>query len=94
MGVHILISGRVQGVGYRAWLKAAAEAQGVSGWTRNLADGRVEAVLLGDDDLAKRVIALARQGPPHSRVDAIEERPAHADECSQVSDGFRILPTV
>lgn len=67
-----LISGRVQGVGYRYFAQSAAEREGVSGWVRNLPDGRVEAVAEGESDAVDRFAGLLRSGPRHSHVDAVE----------------------
>ena len=90
--VRILVSGLVQGVGYRAWLKETAEVSGVTGWTRNLRDGQVEAMLVGPAEMTKQVIELARRGPRNARVDDVTERRAHADECALGLGSFRILP--
>ena len=68
---HWLIDGRVQGVGYRMWLAAEAEAAGVSGWVRNLSDGRVEALLRGSPEVLDRLEAAARQGPAQARVEQV-----------------------
>ena len=94
MAVRILVSGFVQGVGYRAWLQTTAEAHGLTGWTRNLRDGRVEAVLAGPEDAVRRVSDLARRGPPAARVADLSERPARADEIDLAGGRFRVLPTV
>lgn len=66
--VHLLISGRVQGVGYRAAVRRWAEAGGLSGWVRNLADGRVEVMAEGDGMAVEALIQRCRQGPPLARV--------------------------
>ncbi len=66
------MSGRVQGVFYRDTLRRRADELGVSGWVRNLADGRVEAVFEGDAAAVKRAIDYARKGPPYARVSDIE----------------------
>ena len=65
---HWLVDGRVQGVGYRMWLQAEAEAAGIEGWVRNLSDGRVEALLRGPPEVLDRLEALARRGPAQARV--------------------------
>ena len=68
---RLLISGRVQGVGFRYFIEARASAEGVHGWVRNLPDGRVEALVEGDEQSVDRVEAAARRGPPHSDVDEV-----------------------
>ena len=81
--VHLLISGRVQGVFYRAFTEETAKKFGLKGWTRNLPDGRVEAVLEGTRTDIEKAIARLRQGPPAARVDDIatqwQEAAGHPD---------------
>lgn len=67
-----VVSGRVQGVGFRFYVLEAAEAEGVSGWVRNLPDGRVEALVEGDPESVDRVEARIRRGPPAARVAEVE----------------------
>ena len=74
MRLHILITGRVQGVYFRESTRQQATALGVAGWVRNLPDGRVEAVLDGPADAVRKLVAWCRQGPPGAQVDAVEER--------------------
>ncbi|MEE4350428.1 MAG: acylphosphatase [Pacificimonas sp.] len=66
--MHLIISGRVQGVGYRAWLRDTATAHGLSGWVRNREDGTVEAVIAGSPDDVDAVIAACHRGPPAASV--------------------------
>ena len=66
---RLLISGRVQGVGFRYFIEARASAEGVHGWVRNLPDGRVEALVEGDEESVDRVEAAARRGPSSAEVD-------------------------
>jgi acylphosphatase len=73
-----LISGRVQGVGYRYFLEARASAEGVHGWVRNLADGRVEALLEGDEASVDRVEAALWRGPSGAVVDDVISEPTPA----------------
>jgi len=68
-----LVSGRVQGVGFRAFCIRAANALGVKGWVQNLTDGRVEVVATGRPDELTRLADALRQGPSFARVDHIEE---------------------
>lgn len=69
---HLLISGRVQGVFYRAFTKDVADSLGLKGWVRNLRDGRVEAVFEGDEDKISIAIERCKEGPPYAKVDNIE----------------------
>jgi acylphosphatase len=67
-----LISGRVQGVGFRFFAEAAGQREGLQGWVRNLPDGRVEIVSEGDAEALERFERVIRQGPPGGRVDGVE----------------------
>jgi acylphosphatase len=71
--VHVWISGRVQGVFFRASTRKCAHRLGLSGWVRNLNDGRVEAVAEGPDSEVKSWVDWCRNGPPLSRVDEVKE---------------------
>ena len=88
MAKHLTISGRVQGVGYRASMIDEARRVGVTGWVRNRRDGTVEAVVDGDATAVEAIIAWARRGPPGARV---------ADVAVGAADGtfgdFDWLPT-
>ena len=70
--VQARISGRVQGVSFRAWTQEQAEARGLRGWVRNCPDGSVEAVFAGPGDTVDEMLALCRAGPAVARVDAVE----------------------
>jgi len=72
--VHVLISGRVQGVFFRQNTKLRAEIFGVKGWVRNLADGRVEAVFEGEESAVKNAIQYCRHGPNNAKVENVEVR--------------------
>lgn len=75
---RLVISGRVQGIGFRYSCRRVAEAAGVSGWCRNLPDGRVEAALEGESEAVERVVAWCRRGPSHAivtDVDIVSETP-------------------
>lgn len=71
---HLLVSGRVQGVSFRAHTAAVARELGLVGWVRNLDDGRVEAVAEGPRDTVEAWIAWARRGPPLASVTAVDVR--------------------
>ena len=75
---HLVIAGRVQGVGYRDWLCAEALRLGLSGWVRNRRDGQVEAHIEGLEDAVEEVLRSCRRGPSLAHV--IEIRETIADE--------------
>jgi acylphosphatase len=68
---RFLVSGRVQGVGFRYFVQDHAAAEGVHGWVRNLPDGRVEAFVEGDDESVLRVERALRRGPSHAHVEHV-----------------------
>jgi acylphosphatase len=72
---HVRITGRVQGVFFRAWAQGHARELGVSGWIRNCPDGSVEAHLGGDEEAVARMIERMRRGPSNARIDdfAVED---------------------
>ena len=69
---RLVITGRVQGVGFRYFAQEAAVREGVTGWVRNLPDGRVEAYVEGECEVTTRVERALRHGPRGARVDAVE----------------------
>ncbi len=93
---HLMISGRVQGVSYRVWLQNEARALGVSGWTRNRANGDVEALLSGSPDAVQTLCELCRAGPPAAHVDRIliDEPEPSALDLMGAQGSFNILPTL
>jgi len=92
---HLVIRGRVQGVGYRAFAEYTALDHGLTGWVRNRRDGAVEAVLAGPASAVAQVVEAYRRGPPGARVDSIDEREATAEELALGSGvRFAVLPTV
>ncbi len=74
--VAFRVTGRVQGVSYRAWTEAAARELGLSGWVRNRADGAVEGVAAGPADAVEALLARLRSGPTSARVSRVEASPA------------------
>jgi acylphosphatase len=75
--LHVVVYGRVQGVGFRDWTRRRARALGLSGWVRNLDDGRsVELLAEGPEAALQRLLALVRRGPPGSHVArVVSDRP-------------------
>jgi acylphosphatase len=71
---HVIVHGRVQGVGYRAFVEYEALMRGVEGWVRNRRDGTVEAVLMGEEAVVRDMIEACRRGPFAARVDALDQR--------------------
>jgi acylphosphatase len=71
--VHLIIEGLVQGVFFRASTRDTAINLGLTGWVRNLADGRVEAVFEGDEDQVKKAVKWCHKGPPGAVVTKVEE---------------------
>jgi acylphosphatase len=87
--VRVRVSGRVQGVGYRAWTAAAAGKLGLGGWVRNRRDGTVEAVLAGPAEAVEAMLKRCHEGPAASRVTALV-----IDEVAGPAPAsFEILPT-
>jgi acylphosphatase len=86
---HVVIGGRVQGVGYRAWTQYTALDHGLDGWVRNRRDGSVEAVFAGAPETVTRMIEACRRGPPGARVDAVDERDGTNDELALRHHGER-----
>jgi len=69
---RLLVSGRVQGVGFRYFACEAAQVEGLHGWVANLDDGRVEVWMEGDHEAVDRVERKIRRGPPAARVETVE----------------------
>lgn len=87
--LRLRIRGRVQGVGYRAWLADAALRLGVHGWVRNRRDGSVEALVSGAPAAVEQLLEGARRGPPAARVDTLERE----DDSAPGTGGFEQWPT-
>ena len=92
---HVLVRGRVQGVGYRAWVEEEALRLGLEGWVRNWRDGAVEAVLSGADNVVAKMIAACHRGPVAARVEAVEvaEDEAGLLDRRRAGERFSVLPT-
>ncbi len=70
--VHLLVSGRVQGVAFRAYTVDEARALGLSGWVRNLPDGRVEVLAEGERGAVEGLVQFCHRGPPAACVDGVD----------------------
>jgi acylphosphatase len=91
--VVVVIRGRVQGVGFRAWTEVTALELGIGGWVRNRRDGSVEALLAGAQEAVQTMIESCRGGPPGARVDAVDQREAGAGDLAlrRPGDLFSVL---
>jgi len=85
--IHLFVSGRVQGVFFRAETKAMADRLKLSGWVRNLRDGRVETVFQGETEAVETMIAWCRKGPAFAAVDGVE---MEEEPPAGTFDGFTI----
>ncbi len=93
---QVTIRGRVQGVGYRAWVDHEARARDLEGWVRNRRDGSVEALFAGPEEVVSVMIAACRRGPLSARVDDVGDQPGHPDalKLRRAGERFSVLPTV
>ena len=93
---HVTVTGRVQGVGYRAWVADEASARHLEGWVRNARDGSVEAVFAGPADVIADMIAACRRGPSSARVQAVQDEAANPDllNLREAGERFSVLPTI
>jgi acylphosphatase len=87
---RVIVTGGVQGVGFRWSAREAAQRLGVTGWARNRLDGSVEAEVQGDPEQVEAMLGWLRTGPPGASVDGVEV----ADADPQADDAFRIRETV
>ncbi|MFO7854538.1 MAG: acylphosphatase [Paracoccaceae bacterium] len=87
--VRAVISGRVQGVGFRDWTRREAGRLGVSGWVRNRDDGTVELVASGEAEAVDALLEVCREGPPPARPTGLEAEAESAPEASPPADAYR-----
>ena len=83
---HVRVTGRVQGVFFRAWTRKQADALGLVGWVRNCPDGRVEAHVEGETAAVEQMVELLRGGPPSAQVEDV--RTWEVEPCD--FDGFEV----
>ncbi|MFM7293786.1 MAG: acylphosphatase [Burkholderiales bacterium] len=89
ISVHMRITGRVQGVGFRESMRLVAQALDITGWVRNLADASVEAVVQGEETAVDRLVGWCHNGPPGASVRFVE---ANLIETSETYIAFSRLP--
>jgi acylphosphatase len=91
---HAVVRGRVQGVGFRAFVEHQAKQHGIEGWVRNRRDGTVEAVFAGTPEQVEAMLEACRKGPPSSHVHMVEDRPGTEDEVAmRGGERFALLTT-
>ena len=93
---HVMIRGRVQGVGYRYFVEREAQLRDLEGWVRNRRDGSVEAVFSGSADAVAGMIAACRRGPSSARVEALQDEAGNPDMLNlrRAGERFSVLPTI
>jgi acylphosphatase len=93
---HVVVRGRVQGVGFRAFVEDEALRRRIAGWVRNRRDGSVEAVFAGSLDAVDGMTAAVRRGPPAAQVDAVDVLQAGDEDLRQRLSGevFSVLRTI
>lgn len=79
VAVRIVVTGRVQGVGFRWHVRETARRESLAGWVRNLSDGSVEMVARGDPCSVQRLESSVRAGPPGSRVESVSVEPSQVE---------------
>jgi len=86
--IRLFVTGKVQGVFFRQTLKVMAKKNDVFGWVKNLEDGRVEAVLEGDEDNVSRLVEWAHGGPANARVEDVN---IHNEKFTSEFSSFDVL---
>ena len=87
--LHVAVRGRVQGVGFRWFVRERARALSLTGWVRNCADGSVEVLAIGDESALEALQSLLRAGPPGARVSQVEDQ--RDEPMAAAMDPFGIL---
>jgi acylphosphatase len=93
---QVTITGRVQGVGYRAWVEHRARNHDLEGWVRNRRDGSVEALFAGPAEIVSEIVASCRRGPSSAQVDSVQDEGGSPDALNLRRPGerFSVLPTI
>jgi acylphosphatase len=94
--LQMTVRGRVQGIGFRAWVEDQATRRDLEGWVRNRRDGSVEALFAGRPMVVAEMIAACRRGPPSALVESVTEEPATTDALNlrRAGERFSVLPTI
>jgi acylphosphatase len=94
--IHVVVHGRVQGVGFRTWTQYTALERSLTGWVRNRRDGSVEALFVGSGNAVAAMVGACHHGPQGSRIDRIDQRDGTVDELAlrRGDELFSVLPTV
>jgi acylphosphatase len=94
--LQVTVRGRVQGVGFRAWVEDQAARRELEGWVRNRRDGSVEALFAGRPTIVAEMIAACRRGPPSALIESVTEEPANADALNlrRAGERFSVLGTI
>lgn len=87
-GMHLIITGAVQGVGFRYAMCVEARRRRLAGWVRNCADGTVEAVAVGDQAALEQLVQWARRGPPAAQVEQVQTHAASAAQLGDIDEPF------
>ena len=90
IALHVIVEGRVQGVGFRAYVEHEAKQRGLRGWVRNRSDGRVEAVFCGEEEDVQSMIVACHRGPRMSLVREVKSEPHPLGDWR----AFDVWPTV
>jgi acylphosphatase len=93
---HVIVRGKVQGVGYRAFVEDEAAIRGLQGWVKNRRDGSVEAVFAGPAEDVETIIEACRRGPWSARIEGIEQRDGTPEQLARRRAGekFSVLETI
>lgn len=84
--LHFTVHGKVQGVWFRAWTQDLASEMGLTGWVRNMTDGNVEGVAMGNEDLLFRFLDRLHDGPPLARVTKVDSTESKVDDIIDTFD--------
>jgi acylphosphatase len=93
---YVVVRGRVQGVGYRAFVEHEAQRRGLHGWVRNRRDGSVEAVFAGPRAAVEAMVEACRRGPMSALISTLDHREGTEADLAERAEGdsFSVLPTV